>query len=68
MKTRFAVLAAGIAILMGMSCIAAAAECDRACLNDADLTLPEGLWCTVGSVGVYRLIVADPKEGSTGSS
>jgi hypothetical protein len=95
MKARFAVLAAGIASLMGVSSIATAAECDRACLNGivekyiaamaahdpskapiakgtrysengVDLTLPDGLWRTVGKVGVYRLIVADPKEGSVG--
>jgi hypothetical protein len=33
MKTRFAVLAAGIATLMGVCGNATAAECDRACLN-----------------------------------
>jgi hypothetical protein len=34
--------------------------------NDVELTLPDGLWRTVESVGVYRLFVADAKEGSVG--
>ncbi len=31
-----------------------------------ELTLPDGLWRTVGSIGPYRLFVTDPKEGSVG--
>jgi len=31
-----------------------------------ELTLPDGLWRTVDSLGAYRLYVADPKEGSVG--
>jgi hypothetical protein len=34
--------------------------------NGVDLTLPDGLWRTVGKVSPYRLVVADPKEGSVG--
>jgi hypothetical protein len=34
--------------------------------NGVELPLPDGLWRTVGTIGVYRLIVADPKEGSVG--
>jgi hypothetical protein len=34
--------------------------------NGVDLPLPDGLWRTVDSVGVYRLSVADPKEGAIG--
>ena len=34
--------------------------------NGVELPLPDGLWRTVGPIGVYRLIVADPKEGSVG--
>lgn len=101
MKSRFAVLAASTTALLGVSmfthapAIAAAADCDRVCLNSivekyiaamqshdpskapiargtrytengVELPLPDGLWRTVGTIGVYRLIVADPKEGSVG--
>jgi len=31
-----------------------------------ELTLPDGLWRTVGSIGTYRLFVTDPQEGSVG--
>jgi len=31
-----------------------------------ELTLPDGLWRTVGSIGAYRLFVTDPKEGAVG--
>src|SRR5579862_7539119 len=31
-----------------------------------ELTLPDGLWRTVDSIGAYRLFVTDPKEGSVG--
>ncbi len=34
--------------------------------NNVELPLPDGLWRTVESIGVYRLVVADPKEGSVG--
>jgi len=34
--------------------------------NTVELPLPDGLWRTVDSIGVYRLFVADPKEGSIG--
>jgi hypothetical protein len=34
--------------------------------NGVELPLPDGLWRTVGTIGPYRLIVADPKEGSVG--
>ena len=34
--------------------------------NGVELTLPDGIWRTAGSIGVYRLLVADPKEGSIG--
>lgn len=34
--------------------------------NGVDLPLPDGLWRTVDSIPSYRLIVADPKEGSVG--
>ncbi len=34
--------------------------------NNVDLPLPDGLWRTVGSIGAYRLVVADPKEGAIG--
>jgi hypothetical protein len=34
--------------------------------NGVELPLPDGLWRTVGTISVYRLIVADPKEGSVG--
>lgn len=34
--------------------------------NGVELPLPDGLWRTVGTIGIYRLIVADPKEGSVG--
>ena len=34
--------------------------------NGVELPLPDGLWRTVGTIGVYRLIVADPNEGSVG--
>ena len=101
MKTRFAALAVSLSALLGVSTLrhspaqAAAADCDRACLNGivekylaalqahdpskapiargtrytengVELPLPDGVWRTVGTIGVYRLIVADPKEGSVG--
>jgi hypothetical protein len=31
-----------------------------------ELPLPDGLWRTVGSIGKYRLFVADPKESTVG--
>ena len=34
--------------------------------NGVELTLPDGIWRTAGSIGVYRLLVADPKAGSIG--
>src|SRR5262245_20716806 len=34
--------------------------------NAIELPLPDGLWRTVDSFGVYRLFVTDPKEGSIG--
>ncbi len=34
--------------------------------NGVELTLPDGLWRTLESVGVYRLFVTDGKEGSVG--
>jgi hypothetical protein len=34
--------------------------------NNVELPLPDGLWRTVGNIGVYRLFVADPKAGSVG--
>ncbi len=34
--------------------------------NGVELTLPDGLWRTVQSVGVYRLFVTDPTAGSVG--
>lgn len=34
--------------------------------NGVELTLPDGLWRTVGSIGAYRLFVTDPREGSVG--
>ncbi len=34
--------------------------------NGVELTLPDGLWRTVESVGAYRLFVTDAKEGSVG--
>jgi len=34
--------------------------------NAVELPLPDGLWRTVESFGVYRLFVTDPKEGSIG--
>jgi hypothetical protein len=34
--------------------------------NGVELPLPDGLWRTLGSFGTYRLLVADPKEGSVG--
>lgn len=34
--------------------------------NGVELTLPDGLWRTLDSVGKYRLLVADPQEGSVG--
>jgi hypothetical protein len=34
--------------------------------NGVELTLPDGIWRTAGSLGAYRLLVADPKEGSIG--
>jgi hypothetical protein len=34
--------------------------------NTVELPLPDGLWRTVDSFGVYRLFVADPQQGSIG--
>src|SRR6185312_5653284 len=34
--------------------------------NTVELPLPDGLWRTVESFGVYRLFVADPQAGSIG--
>lgn len=34
--------------------------------NGVELPLPDGLWRTVQSIGKYRLIVADPQQGSIG--
>jgi len=34
--------------------------------NGVELTLPDGLWRTVQSVGPYRLFVTDPHAGSVG--
>jgi hypothetical protein len=34
--------------------------------NAVELPLPDGLWRTVESIGVYRLFVTDPREGSVG--
>ena len=34
--------------------------------NGVELTLPDGIWRTAGSIGVYRLLVADSREGSIG--
>ena len=34
--------------------------------NGVELPLPDGLWRTLGSFETYRLLVADPKEGSVG--
>jgi hypothetical protein len=34
--------------------------------NGVELPLPDGLWRTLGSFSTYRLLVADPKEGSVG--
>ena len=34
--------------------------------NTVELPLPDGLWRTVESIGVYRLFVTDPKAGSVG--
>ena len=34
--------------------------------NGVELPLPDGLWRTVGSIGPYRLFVADPKESAIG--
>jgi hypothetical protein len=34
--------------------------------NGVELTLPDGLWRTLESVGQYRLLVADPRQGSVG--
>ncbi len=34
--------------------------------NGVELTLPDGLWRTVGSVGAYRLFVTDPTWGAVG--
>jgi hypothetical protein len=34
--------------------------------NGVELTLPDGLWRTLESVGQYRLLVVDPQEGSVG--
>jgi hypothetical protein len=31
-----------------------------------ELTLPDGLWRSVGSIGTYRLFVTDPQAGSVG--
>jgi hypothetical protein len=102
MKTLEAFSGAGAALLLGLSLLtpaapsyAAAAACDRACMeglaekylaamlthdpskaplakraryteNTVELSLPDGLWRTVESIGVYRLFVTDPKAGSVG--
>jgi len=34
--------------------------------NGVELPLPDGLWRTIQSIGKYRLLVADPQEGSVG--
>lgn len=34
--------------------------------NAVELTLPDGLWRTVDSIGKYRLFVSDPKQGEIG--
>lgn len=34
--------------------------------NGSELTLPDGIWRTAGGIGAYRLVVADPQEGSVG--
>ncbi len=34
--------------------------------NAVELTLPDGLWRTVDSIGPYRLFVADPQQGEIG--
>ncbi|HTV79304.1 MAG TPA: hypothetical protein VMF03_13675 [Steroidobacteraceae bacterium] len=34
--------------------------------NGVELTLPDGLWRTLGKVGTYRLTVADPEDRSIG--
>ena len=34
--------------------------------NTVDLTLPDGLWRTVSSIGQYRLFVTDPQQGEVG--
>ena len=34
--------------------------------NGVELTLPDGLWRTVGRIGAYRLFVADPRWGEVG--
>ncbi len=34
--------------------------------NGVELTLPDGLWRTAQSLGVYRLFVTDPQQGSVG--
>ncbi len=34
--------------------------------NGVTLSLPDGLWRTVGSVGTYRLFVTDPEQGEVG--
>ncbi|HEY1898304.1 MAG TPA: hypothetical protein VGG49_00755 [Steroidobacteraceae bacterium] len=34
--------------------------------NGVELTLPDGLWRTLGKLGTYRLVVADPEDRSIG--
>jgi len=34
--------------------------------NGVDLSLPDGLWRTLGKLGTYRLVVADPQNRSIG--
>ena len=34
--------------------------------NAVELTLPDGLWRTVDSIGKYRLFVSDPQQGEVG--
>ena len=34
--------------------------------NGVELPMPDGIWRTVDNVGRYRLVVADPQEGSIG--
>lgn len=95
MKTRRVALAFTLIAALADTAYAAAADCDRECLNSiaetyltamvahdpkkaplalnvrytengVNLPMPDGLWRTVDSVGVYRLAVADPREGAIG--